>query len=229
MPARWRAMVQLGVAAGPRVSEALGLTVDRTGLKPPSPKPTLRIDRQLVVRKGEPAYLGPPKRKASRRDVPVPRVLVKALAEHLSAFPSAPREMVCRDEAGRTWAEVVELVFTTARGEPLTRSRFGDAWRAAVKTAGLPAGTSYHDLRHFYASLLIDHGESVKVVQRRLGHASATETLDTYSHLWPDSEDRTRDAVDSVLDASSCEPSVSQAPFRKTFPQVRGGGEGAGR
>jgi hypothetical protein len=92
----------------------------------------------------------------------------------------------------------------------------------AVKTAGLPAGTSYHDLRHFYASLLIDHGESVKVVQRRLGHASATETLDTYSHLWPDSEDRTRDAVDSVLDASSCEPSVSQAPFRKTFPQVRG-------
>jgi len=210
MPARWRAMVQLGVAAGPRVSEALGLTVDRTGLKPPSPKPLLRIDRQLVVRKGEPAYLGPPKRKASRRDVPVPRVLVEALAEHLAEFPSTLREMVCRDEAGRTWTEVVELVFTTARGEPLTRSRFGEAWRDAVKEASLPAGTSYHDLRHFYASLLIDHGESVKVVQRRLGHASATETLDTYSHLWPDSEDRTRDAVDSVL-GTSREPGVSQA------------------
>ena len=36
-------------------------------------------------------------------------------------------------------------------------------------------------------------------VQARLGHASATETLDTYSHLWPDSDDRTRQAVDSVL------------------------------
>jgi integrase len=36
-------------------------------------------------------------------------------------------------------------------------------------------------------------------VQARLGHASASETLDTYSHLWPDSEDRTRSAVDSVL------------------------------
>jgi len=129
-----------------------------------------------VVRTGEPAYLGPPKRKASRRDVPAPRVLVEALAEHLSAFPPAPREIVCRDEAGRTWTEVVELVFTNARGEPLTRSRFGEAWRDAVEEAGLPAGTSYHDLRHFYASLLIDHGESVKVVQRRLGHASATET-----------------------------------------------------
>ena len=47
--------------------------------------------------------------------------------------------------------------------------------------------------------VLIRHGESVKTVQARLGHASAAETLDTYSHLWPDSEDRTRDAVDSVL------------------------------
>jgi hypothetical protein len=59
--------------------------------------------------------------------------------------------------------------------------------------------TSPTALRHYYASLLIRHGESVKTVQARLGHASAVETLDTYSHLWPDSEDRTRDAIDSVL------------------------------
>jgi integrase len=54
-------------------------------------------------------------------------------------------------------------------------------------------------------NLLIRHGESVKVVQARLGHASAAETLDTYSHLWPDSEDRTRAAVDAVLGASSAD------------------------
>jgi integrase len=48
---------------------------------------------------------------------------------------------------------------------------------------------TFHDLRHYYASLLIRHNESVKVVQARLGHSSAAETLDTYSHLWPDSED----------------------------------------
>jgi integrase len=41
----------------------------------------------------------------------------------------------------------------------------------------------------------------VKVVQTRLGHATAGETLDTYSHLWPDDEDRTRAAVDDVLGA----------------------------
>jgi integrase len=60
-----------------------------------------------------------------------------------------------------------------------------------------------HDLRHFYASLLIRHGESVKVVQARLGHATAAETLDTYSHLWPDSEDTTRAAVDSAFGKNS--------------------------
>jgi len=39
----------------------------------------------------------------------------------------------------------------------------------------------------------------VKSVQRRLGHQSARETLDTYGHLWPDSDDETRNAVDQVL------------------------------
>lgn len=61
------------------------------------------------------------------------------------------------------------------------------------------ADTTFDDLRHFYASLLIACGCSIKAVQRRLGHQSAVETLDTYSHLWPDSDDETRDAVDVVF------------------------------
>jgi len=39
-------------------------------------------------------------------------------------------------------------------------------------------------------------------VQRALGHASATTTLDTYSHLWPDANDRTRRAAGELLDAA---------------------------
>jgi hypothetical protein len=46
---------------------------------------------------------------------------------------------------------------------------------------------------------LIPRGCSVKAVQKRLGHQSAMETLDTYGHLWPDSDDETRNAVDDVL------------------------------
>jgi site-specific recombinase XerD len=113
-------------------------------------------------------------------------VVVDALAAHLAAFPAEPDG----------------LVFTFA-GKPITRQAFGHKWRSAVATAALPTGTGFHALRHYYASLLIRHGESVKTVQGRLGHASAVETLDTYSHLSPDSDDRTRDAIDSVLGSTA--------------------------
>ncbi len=53
---------------------------------------------------------------------------------------------------------------------PIRRTRFSDGvWIPAVKAAGLPPGTGFHALRHYYASLLNRHGESVKVVQARLG------------------------------------------------------------
>lgn len=79
-------------------------------------------------------------------------------------------------------------------------------WRRAAIRAQLPSGTGFHALRHYYASLLIRHGESVTVVQARHGHASAAETLDTYSHLWPDAADQTRQAVDLVLGQQLCSP-----------------------
>ena len=56
-----------------------------------------------------------------------------------------------------------------------------------------------HDLRHFDASALIAGGAHVKQVQERLGHASAVITLQTYAHLWPGDDDRTRDVMDAAL------------------------------
>ncbi|GAA1426524.1 hypothetical protein GCM10009601_35560 [Streptomyces thermospinosisporus] len=80
------------------------------------------------------------------------------------------------------------------------------AWVRSGKPEGreparvtIPEGASLHDLRHFYASLLIKHGENVKTVQKRLGHTKPSITLDTYTHLWPDEEDTTRAAVEAVL------------------------------
>jgi integrase len=64
---------------------------------------------------------------------------------------------------------------------------------------GLPAAFRFHELRHYYASLLIADGASVKVVQARLRHASAKTTVDVYGHLWPDSDESTRTAVEAVL------------------------------
>lgn len=203
LPERYRALVTLMAATGLRQGEALGLTVDRSGLWPPSAKPVLKVDRQLVTISGKRPYIGPPKRRASNRDIPLPAVAVEALRGHLVAFPTHRQEVTVRDVANRATTEVVELVFTNNRGEPIRRNGFSDIWRKARKVADVPETTTPHDLRHYYASLLIAHGENVKVVQSRLGHATAAETLDTYAHLWPDSEDRTRAAVDEVLGAAS--------------------------
>lgn len=75
-----------------------------------------------------------------------------------------------------------------------------------AKVPGLPPGFRYHDLRHYYASLLIESGANIKVVQARLRHASATTTLNTYGHLWPDSDDATRNAVSAILRERVTEP-----------------------
>jgi integrase len=48
----------------------------------------------------------------------------------------------------------------------------------------LPAGTRFHDLRHFYASALIAANLNPKIIQARLGHATLAETMDTYGHLF---------------------------------------------
>lgn len=56
-----------------------------------------------------------------------------------------------------------------------------------------------HDLRHYYASLLIKQWESAEVVQKRLGHSKPSITLDTYTHLRLDDEGTTRAAVEAAL------------------------------
>ena len=52
----------------------------------------------------------------------------------------------------------------------------------ALDDAKLPR-IRFHDLRHTYASLLIEQGENIKYVQSQLGHASPTVTLNVYAHL----------------------------------------------
>ena len=72
---------------------------------------------------------------------------------------------------------------------------------ARAKVPGLPPTFRYHDCRHYFASLLIASGADVKVVQARLRHASAKTTLDTYGHLWPDTDESTRAAIEAVMAA----------------------------
>lgn len=194
VPDRYSALVVLAAGTGMRQGEVFGLTLDRIDFL----RRRLVVDRQLVLVPDRAPYLAPPKTAASVRTIPLPEVVLTALSAHVAAYPSS-------DPRG--------LVFTTTTGEGIRRTKFSDrVWRPAVRTCSAPAGTTFHELRHYYASLLIRHGESVKTVQARLGHASAAETLDTYSHLWPDSDDRTRQAVDEVLLRPSAHSDSGLAP-----------------
>jgi integrase len=194
MPERHRALIVLA-GTGLRQREAFGVELATIDFL----RRSLEVRQQLVTMPGNPPYVAPPKTPSSYRMVPLPQVVVEALAVHLAAFPAAEVEILDATVKPEPKPRAAMLVFTDAAGRPLRRTRFSAVWRPAAATAGLGDEVTFHDLRHYYASLLIRHGESVKAVQRRLGHKSAVETLDTYSHLWPDSEDRTREAVDAVL------------------------------
>ena len=82
-------------------------------------------------------------------------------------------------------------------GVPLNRNSAGHLWRQRREKVG-PDAFTLHDLRHFYACGLIAAGCDVVTVQHALGHSAPTITLNTYSHLWPKAEDRTRAAAASL-------------------------------
>lgn len=76
---------------------------------------------------------------------------------------------------------------------PPHQNSIGYLWRSTCKRGGA-AGIRLHDLRHWFASYQIAAGCDVVTVQHALGHARATTTLNTYGHLFPSAEDRTREA-----------------------------------
>jgi integrase len=199
MPASLKAIILIGAGTGLRQGEAFGLTVPHVRML----HRLLVVEQQLIIRPGAPPALSPPKTEASRRQIPIPDVVLEAVARHLEEFPPT------LDLVGHVSGQPEPLLFSNGKGGPLYRSRFNETLQSACHSAGV-TGLTFHDFRHYYASLLIRQGESVKVVQARLGHASAQETLDTYAHLWPDSEGLTRRAVDMVLGQALSEQQSSK-------------------
>jgi integrase len=110
----------------------------------------------------------PPKTRASRRTIGLPRFVVDELAAHLAALGDS--------EA---------LVFTAPAGGPLRVNVFrARVWRPATRAAGLE-GLRIHDLRHTAVALWIAAGANPKEVSTREGHSSVSFTLDRYGHLYP--------------------------------------------
>ena len=183
-PTPYRALLHFFAGTGARAREGFGVTVDRFDFL----RRQVTFDRQLATRDGSAAWKAP-KTPASVRTVPLDDGVLAAVADHLAVSPATTNGLIFRFPSGRA------LEVGRAYGDA---SRAG--WfRKAARVAGLSDEITLHDLRHFYASLLIRNGASVKTVQARLGHKSAQETLDTYGHLWPDADEQTRNILNEAL------------------------------
>lgn len=97
------------------------------------------------------------------------------------------------------------LVFGNITGEPRNVRSVSGSWNHRVRKAQAKLGAEavptlkLHDLRHTHATLLIHAGESLKVVQERLGHASITITMDVYAHVLPGAQKSAADRFASLL------------------------------
>ena len=84
-----------------------------------------------------------------------------------------------------TWEKALNLSGKLFTEEPrLDKNNLDKLWRNALKEAGIRQ-IRFHDLRHTFASQLIEQGAHPKYIQEQLGHASITMTMDTYGHLFP--------------------------------------------
>jgi integrase len=194
VPARYRGLVAADAGSGLRQGEAFGVEVRAVNFL----RKEIVVDQQVQPTAGGGVVVCPLKNRHSYRTVPVGQVVVDELAAHLAAFPARAVEVL--DTAGkRPVRRTARFVFADDAGQPLHRNRFNeDVWAPGRLAAGLPEATM-HDLRHFFASLLIRAGMSPKVVAKLLGHADASMTLRVYAHLWPDDDDRSRQAIDDAF------------------------------
>ncbi|MGI5519337.1 tyrosine-type recombinase/integrase [Micromonospora sp. CA-259024] len=195
LPERYRAVVDLGAGCGMRQGEVFGLAVDDIDLN----AGWLHVQRQVKLVRHRLVF-GLPKNNRDRR-IPLPGSVADALRQHMKDHPPLTITLPWEDP---TSAEQVtaSLILTTTRRKPINRCWFdAKAWRPAVTAAGIvpSRSTGMHALRHFYASALLDAGESIKALASYLGHSDPGFTLRVYTHLMPASEERTRNAIDRLF------------------------------
>lgn len=141
----------------------------------------MRVAQAAVEVRGH-VSLHPPKTKAGRRTIPLPRTVVESLryvlAKHTAPEPEAP--------LFATFGTAKNQVHKGERLRPNNWRR--TTWVPAVKAAGLDP-LRIHDMRHTAVALWIATGAPALQVSRRAGHSSVSFTLDRYGHLYEEADD----------------------------------------
>jgi integrase len=193
MPRRYALLVLLGAGAGLRQGEAFGLAADGVDTQ----SEMISVSQQVIVVDRRPV-LAPPKTSASVRDVPMPLFLKDAADRHVDQLGLTGSAVLCR----------------TPRQTLLRRDYYNrEIWKPALAAVGLLPDTTFHDLRHTFASTALAEGVPISEVSRWLGHKSITTTVDLYGHLVPEASRRARDALDRAFaGVRMCPESAPAAP-----------------
>jgi len=176
----------LAATTGLRRGEVLGLRwrdVDMAGGR-------LAVVQTLLQVRNEVA-LGTPKTAKGRRSVALDTRTVEALRAHRLA------QVEERLAFGPGYQDG-DLVFAREDGAPLQPDSFSHTFARHAKAAALPA-IRFHDLRHTHATLALQAGVHPKVVSERLGHATVSITLDTYSHAIPAMQEEAAERVAALV------------------------------
>lgn len=213
LPKRCRAMVDAAGGCGLRQGELFGLAVEDVDWL----RGVVHVRRQVKI-VGSRLVFAPPK-GGKERDVPLAESVSLRMAAHLAAFPAAAVSLPWREPPGTP--RTARLIFTNAERTAYNRNSFNDyTWKPALRAAGVAATreNGMHALRHWFASVQLDGGTSIKALADYLGHADPGFTLRVYTHMMPASEDRSRKAIDRALrglpgasDASGGAPDVRRA------------------
>ena len=179
-------IVNLFLATGIRAGELTALHWDDVSLE----TGLLQVRYTLARYNGQ-FVRQSPKTTQSERRITLPPYIVSLLTEHKRR----------QDEKMRAMAGVFNhcgAVFTNLRGDYMNGVNLNTQLKRIVRAAGLP-DIHLHSLRHTHASLLINSDITAKVIADRLGHANTKTTLDTYSHVFADSEVKAMQAVEMKL------------------------------
>ncbi|MFJ2582154.1 tyrosine-type recombinase/integrase [Kitasatospora aureofaciens] len=208
LPERFQTGGSVAFGCGLRQGEVFALSVDDVDFR----RRMVTVRRQVRFVAKKMVFALPKGGKV--RQVPLPDGLARALKAHMKKFPPTRVTLPWRIADGDD--HTANLLFTDENAKPYHRSVFNaGAWKLALVAAGVipprEKGAKYfqaapddgmHALRHAYASVLLDAGETIKALAAYLGHSDPGFTLRTYTHLMPTSESRTRSAIDRVLPGS---------------------------
>jgi integrase len=155
-------------------------------------KARLQVRQQLTTLGGELHFSFQTKTDHGRRQVDLDAATVAALRAHRR------RQAETRLMLGAGYTDR-DLVFATVDGSPLDPESVAKVFDRRIARSGLPR-IRFHDLRHSHVAHLIAAGESPLLIARRVGHASASFTMDRYGHLFEQAGSQAASAVAAMVD-----------------------------